>query len=536
MSRKRVSLKDFDKPGGPLTHVELADLMPLPAPYDKVEEQPEWGAVSDPAKETYFSDLDDTIAVSLKRPATAQEEQALLDRFVSGLKKLLSQEDNWTLLQPLLLSLEHCEKCQTCNDACPIYEASGHNDLYRPTYRSEIFRRLMNKYALGKKVRAKIKGEDIDLNFTTLARLVELSYRCTLCRRCAQTCPIGIDNGLITHEIRKLFSMELGIAPKEIHEDGSMLQLRVGSSTGMNTAVVKDNIEFIDEDMEDITGIHVETPWDKEGADVLLIHNAGEIMAWPENPGAFAIILEAAGVSWTLSSEAVGYDGINYGLWYDDAQLARVAIRHAEIAKKLGVKKIVIGECGHASKALTVIADRVLAGDLHVKRENAMTLLADIVFSGKLDLDPARNDFPVTLHDPCNMARLMGVSEPQRRIVRKIAPRFREMTPHGADNYCCGGGSGFAIMNGHNFSDWRTAISARMKFRQILEAFPDCLDPETPKYVCAPCSNCKGAIRDILSYWDATEKSNIHYGGLVELIVNAMPEINQPFIDFEDEM
>ena len=240
MSRKRVSLKDFDKPGGPLTHVELADLMPLPAPYDKVEEQPEWGAVSDPAKETYFSDLDDTIAVSLKRPATAQEEQALLDRFVSGLKKLLSQEDNWTLLQPLLLSLEHCEKCQTCNDACPIYEASGHNDLYRPTYRSEIFRRLMNKYALGKKVRAKIKGEDIDLNFTTLARLVELSYRCTLCRRCAQTCPIGIDNGLITHEIRKLFSMELGIAPKEIHEDGSMLQLRVGSSTGMNTAVVKD--------------------------------------------------------------------------------------------------------------------------------------------------------------------------------------------------------------------------------------------------------------------------------------------------------
>ncbi len=30
------------------------------------------------------------------------------------------------------------------------------------------------------------------------------------------------------------------------------------------------------------------------------------------------------------------------------------------------------------------------------------------------------------------------------------------MTPHGVDNYCCGGGSGFAIMNSYNFGDFRT--------------------------------------------------------------------------------
>ncbi len=533
---KRVSLKDFDKPGGPLTHVDVADLMPLPPPYDKVEDQPVWGELSEEARAKYFADLDDTIAISWTRPETPEEERELVDKFIAGMRKLLSSEDNWTLLQPLLLSLEHCEKCQTCNQACPIYEASGHNDLYRPTYRSEIFRRLINKYAKGHTIQARLKGEDIELNATTIGRLAELAYRCTLCRRCAQTCPIGIDNGLINHELRKLFSQELGIAPKEIHDDGSMLQLKVGSSTGMNPLVVKDNIEFIDEDMEDLTGIHVETPWDVEGADVLLIHNAGEIMAWPENPGAFAIILDRAGIKWTLSSELTGYDGINYGLWYDDVQFARVAIEHAKIAKKLGVKKIVIGECGHANKASIVIADRVLAGDLHVKRESAMTLLEDIVFSGKLELDPSRNDFPVTLHDPCNLTRLAGIIEPQRRIVRKICPQFREMTPHGAENYCCGGGSGFAIMNGHNFTDWRTAISARMKFKQILEAFGDCMDPEIPKYVCAPCSNCKGAIRDILAYWNATEKSNIHYGGLVELIVNAMPDISDPFIKFDDEM
>jgi hypothetical protein len=37
---------------------------------------------------------------------------------------------------------------------------------------------------------------------------------------------------------------------------------------------------------------------------------------------------------------------------------AKVRSSTPSAAKKLGVKKIVLGECGHAHKALTVIADR----------------------------------------------------------------------------------------------------------------------------------------------------------------------------------
>lgn len=532
---KNVKVKDIGKnPDKQLTHIDPQDLMPLPPPYDKVEEEPRWKEIKPEQKEGVVSNLDDTIALGIPQPKTKEEEEQLVEKFLSGLKKLLTKENNWTFLQPLLLSLEHCAKCQTCNDACPIYIASGKNDMYRPTYRSEVWRRIVAKYVKpGGKFFGAFKQGDIDLNWTTVSRLMELSYRCTLCRRCAQTCPIGVDNGLITHELRKVFSQEMGIAAKEIHEKGSVLQLKVGSSTGMNALVVKDNIEFIDEDMEDKTGIKIETPWDKEGADVLLIHNAGEILAWPENPGAFAILLEAAGISWTLSSDLAAYDGINYGLWYDDFQFARVAIKHAEAAKRLKVKKIVIGECGHAHKALTVIADRVLQGDLNIPRESAMTLLEDIVFSGKIKFDPTQNDFPVTLHDPCNMVRLMGIVEPQRRILRNLCPQFREMTPHGVENYCCGGGSGFAIMSPFNFQDWRLSISGRMKLKQVLDAFADCPGPEIKKYLCAPCSNCKGQLRDLFRYYNVWEKSGILYGGLVELIVNAMVDIKEPFIEWE---
>jgi Fe-S oxidoreductase len=527
------SVKDFSKHAGqPLAHIEPADQIPLPPPFDKIDEDPAIAPLTDEAREKYFV-LDDTIAVNLPKPQSKEEEERLVQGFLSGLEKLFSKEDNWTFLQPLEMSMEHCAKCQTCSEACHIYEESGYNELYRPIYRSEILRRIYFKYI--KKASPLVHG-DIDLNWETIGRLIELSYRCNLCRRCAQTCPIGVDNALLSREIRKIASQEMGITVRELHKDGSVLQLEVGSSTGMTPMIVKDNIEFIDEDTAERTGIEIETPWDKQGADILLIHNAGEIMAWPENPGAFATIFEAAGLSWTMSSEIVAYDGINYGVWYDDMQFARVAVRHAQAAKDLGVKKIVLGECGHAHKSLTVIADKVLTGDLNVPRESAMVTLRDIVRSGKIEFDKSRNDFPVTLHDPCNMVRLMGIVSPQREIIDAVVPkeRFREMAPHGVENYCCGGGSGFAIMSGHNFADWRHHMTGRRKFRQILEAFEDePMDPDHPKYICAPCSNCKGQLRDIISYYDAWEKAGIYYGGLVELMVNAMVDTEPGFIDWE---
>ncbi len=531
--KPRIKVKDISLPTEQLVDIETGDLLPLPPPYDNTEELPGIKKLSESARETYDGALDGVLASGLPKPKSKEEEEELIRKFESGIKKLFSKQDNWGFLMPITLTMEHCARCQSCNEDCPIYEASGYKEIYRPTYRAEILRKLYYKYVVpGNKMMKKFQHGDINVTWNLIANLYELSYRCTLCRRCAQSCALGMDNGLVTHELRKIFSQEMGFAPKELHEKGTVQQLEVGSSTGMNALVVKDNMEFIDEDMTDRTGIKVETKWDVEGAEVLLLHNAGEILAWPENPGAFAILLDAAGISWTMSSEIAGYDGVNYGLFYDDAQLARVAKHHMDVAKKLKVKKIVMGECGHESKALGVIADRIFNDA--VPREAGMTLIRDIVFSGKLKLDPSKNDFPVTLHDPCNLSRSMGVVEPQREVLRYLCPQFREMTPHGVRNYCCGGGSGFAIMSGNNFADWRMLVSGRKKFKQILEAFEDeDPSPDVPKYVCAPCSNCKGQIRDLLDFYGATTKSGLYYGGLVELVVNAMEDIKEPFIDFD---
>jgi len=538
MSKNPIRFRDIAKPGAePLASLETQDLINL----DPLKELPPLRKPRDRWLEAYDFSLDGFSDFDLPKPRTPEERERFVKAFLNGLEKLFDPQNNWTFLKALQLSMDYCMRCQTCSESCHTFLASGKQEIYRPTFRSEVLRRIYQKHftSAGKWL-GPLVGADIDLNFETVWRLLELAYRCNLCRRCAMVCPVGVDNALIAREIRKLFSQEMGIAPAELLKKGTRTHLEVGSSTGMTPAGFKDTVAFIEEMVEEKTGRKIQVPVDKTGADILLIHNAGEFLAWPENPAAFAILFDAAGINYTLSSDQLGYDAVNYGVWFDDVELSRVALQHIQIAQKLGVKKIVVGECGHAHKAICVIADRVFPGDLSLSempRESCLPLMRDIVKSGALKLDPARNNFPVTLHDSCNVVRLMGIVRPQREIIQAVcAQPLREMTPHGVWNYCCGGGSGFAIMDKLNFSEWRNCVSARMKVKQTLDVFQDVLDPGIHKYVVAACSNCKGTMRDAIAYYDLKEKFGIGYTGLADLIVNAMADIPHPYLEWEPEI
>lgn len=515
----------------------LDKLMPLPPPYDKPGMEPDMKPVKDAWKETYCTTVDGIVGNDrLLRPKTKEEEEEFIKKFLSGLDKLFLKDTNRGFLTPFLLSFEYCTKCDTCSEACHIFKASGEKEVYRPIFRSEGLRILYKRYKKGGSLAAQFADGNAGINVEAVLRLGELAYRCNLCRRCAQACPLGLDNGLIAREIRALFSMEMGIAPTLLHERGSLLQLQTGSSTGMNRNAFLDMVEFMEEELLDRTGRHYKIPIDKKGADILLIHNAGDFISWPDNPAAFVILFEEAGLSWTMSSELAGYDSVNYGIWYDDVQAKKIALAQRKVARELGVRRIVIGECGHAHRAAAVLSDRMAVGEDNIPRESCFPILRDIVRSGTIKFDPMRNNFPVTLHDPCNIVRSMGVVMPQRQILKTICPQFREMTPHGVKNYCCGGGGGFAVMKSMNFMEWEKKVAARMKFKQILDAFQDTIeDPSIPKYVCAPCSNCMGAIRDILDYYQATARFNVQYAGIVELMVNSMVMFDRPYFEWLDE-
>ena len=146
VKKKNFKIEDVSKAKGQWSHIDVKELMPLPKPMDNPEDEPDWKPISDSAKEKYECGLDDTIILDIPKPANKEEEDKLVQKFLDGLAKLFSEENNWPFLRPLMLSMEHCANCQTCSESCHIYQASGEDPIYRPTCRSEILRRIYNKY------------------------------------------------------------------------------------------------------------------------------------------------------------------------------------------------------------------------------------------------------------------------------------------------------------------------------------------------------------------------------------------------------
>ena len=83
---KNVKVEDISKPMDQLSHVDPAECKTLPPPYDNLENIPEWKPLTDAAKESLECSLDDTIAVSIPKPKTKEEEQELVRKFLSGLE------------------------------------------------------------------------------------------------------------------------------------------------------------------------------------------------------------------------------------------------------------------------------------------------------------------------------------------------------------------------------------------------------------------------------------------------------------------
>jgi hypothetical protein len=108
----RLRVKDISRQDLPvLSPIGPDDLITLPPPYDKAEDQPAWKEISEAAKERIVCNLDGVVAASLPHPEDEDEERRYVDQFVDGLRKLLTKENNWTFLQPLTLSLEYCVGC-----------------------------------------------------------------------------------------------------------------------------------------------------------------------------------------------------------------------------------------------------------------------------------------------------------------------------------------------------------------------------------------------------------------------------------------
>ncbi|MBW2258004.1 MAG: (Fe-S)-binding protein, partial [Deltaproteobacteria bacterium] len=232
---------------------------------------------------------------------------------------------------------------------------------------------------------------------------------------------------------------------------------------GIQPHTFKDNVEFLCEELEEATGIKIDPPINKKGADVLFVIPSADYFA---DPGIYTfmgylLLFKHLGLNYTLSAYAS--EGGNFGLFTSHETIKRLNYKIYAEAKRLGVKWILGGECGHMWRVLHQYMDTMNGPADFLQQpvspftgthfENAAStkmvhiceFTSDLIHHGKLKLDPSRNDaWRVTFHDSCNPSRGMGLLEEPRYVIRNVCNHFHEMPENTIreQTFCCGGGAG----------------------------------------------------------------------------------------------
>ena len=393
--------------------------------------------------------------------------------------------------------LDICARCAICKDACHQYVATG-DFTYLPARRAELIRQVYKKYfdSAGRFVPALYEARDPDENL--LDELYESTYACTGCRRCMYYCPFSIDTAWIL-SVAKAILIAAGRGNEMLGQlaDAAIFK---GDNFAMFRDVIVSGFKDIEAEVREITGDPTaEIPVDKQGADILYVALAGAHSIRPA-----AVIFHEAKASWTLSM----FESANYGFFFGDVEKARkIADRFMDEALRLGVKEVVITECGHAYRVANIFHE-AWSGKKHPFRvRHILEVIDEYIKDGRISVAKAI-DVPITYHDPCQVGRNGGIFEQPRDIVKAISSDFRDMTPNREKQWCCGGGGGIVAIS--EMDEFRLK-SGKKKVEQIRAT--------GAKIVASPCENCRLQMEGL----NDTEDLGVRIAAILDLVVEAMP-------------
>ncbi|HMM55534.1 MAG TPA: (Fe-S)-binding protein, partial [Candidatus Desulfobacillus sp.] len=349
--------------------------------------------------------------------------------------------------------------------------------------------------------------------------------------------PYGIDTAEITMAGREILD-SVGYGQKYSNEIIGKVH-KIGNNLGLPGPALEDTLQGVEEDVKEDTGVDVRYPLDVKGAEVLLVTPSADFFAEPHIDSliGYGKVFHAAGISWTLSSKAS--EAGNFGMFignYD--QLRRIALRIREAALELGVKRIVVGECGHAWRVaysfwntLTGIGaggEDPFALQLqnqldpaHKQPTHICELTWDLIRRGALKFDKDANDHRViTFHDSCNVARASrmgdapgGQFDIPRAIIRAVANNYFEMpagTTHEA-TFCCGGGGGL-------LTDELIEIRVKGALPR-MDALNQVVERHGVNFMATICAICKAQFTKVLPYYKFNRGM---VGGVHQLVSTAI--------------
>ncbi|MDR1321752.1 MAG: (Fe-S)-binding protein [Gracilibacteraceae bacterium] len=425
------------------------------------------------------------------------------------------------------LFMDICVRCGACADKCHFYLGTG-DPKNMPVLRAELLRSVYRRYFTKAGRLGKLAGAR-DLTLDVLKEWWYYFFQCTECRRCSVFCPYGIDQAEITIIGRELLNL-VGLNTDWIAGPVANCYMK-GNHVGLEPQTILSNIEFMLDDLETITGKRIEPTFNRKGAEILFITPSGDLFA---EPGIYTcmgyfMLFEQLGLDYTISTYAS--EGGNFGFFTSNEMAKRLNAKMYAEAKRLGVKWILGGECGHMWRLVNQYMDTwngpadfletPVSPVTGTRFENARSakmvhiaeFTADLMYHDKLKLDPARNDhLIVTFHDSCNTARGMGLLDEPRYVLKKVCNNFHEMAEDTIreKTLCCGSGSG--LNAGENME-----LRLRAGFPRA-NAVREVKEKHGVNVLANICALDRASFPPIMDYWVPGTKVM----GLHELVGNAL--------------
>ncbi|MGD9817565.1 MAG: sulfate reduction electron transfer complex DsrMKJOP subunit DsrK [Desulfomonilaceae bacterium] len=440
----------------------------------------------------------------------------------NGFKERLSKYRSFRLFMDI------CVRCGACADKCHFFIGSG-DPKNMPVLRAELIRSVYRKdFTLPGKIFGKLAGAR-DLTIDVVKEWFYYFYQCTECRRCSVFCPYGIDTAEVTMIGRELLNL-VGLNINWVMEPAANC-FRTGNHLGIPPHGVKDMWEFMCDDIEDITGVRVDLPINKKGAEILFVTPSGDYFA---DPGTYTcmgylMLFHELGLDYTWSTYAS--EGGNFGLFTSHEMIKRLNAKIYAEAKRLGVKWILGGECGHMWRVMHQYMETMngpadflqepVSPITGTKFENAKQtkmvhiteFTSDLIKHGKIKLDPSRNDKIIgTFHDSCNPARAAGILEEPRYVIKNVLNNFHEMPENTIreQTFCCGGGAGLG--NDENIEmRMRGAYPRANALRHVR-------DKHGVNRLLCMCAIDRATLSALCEYWCP----DVEVGGIHELVANAL--------------
>ena len=393
----------------------------------------------------------------------------------------------------LKVYVDTCVHCGLCSEACQTYISRDRDPWFSPVakVKNTIWELIRRK--------GKVDGAFI----RRMSRIV--FTECAVCRRCSMYCPFGIDIAYLLLVGRRICSL-LGVVPKYL-QDTTNSHAATSNQMWVHQDEWIDTLQWQEEEAQfEIPSARI--PLEKEGAEIMYSVIAPEPKILAQLLGNMSQIFTAAGADWTMPATD-GWDNSNMAMYSGDFEvMGRVERLHWDTAARLKVKRIVMGECGHAFRGAVYDGPRWLGWQYPpIPMVHAIEYYYELLSTGKIKVKEKYKPH-VTVQDPCNTVRGRGLGDKLRYVIDALCENFTDVSPNHEHNYCCMAGGG-TINCGPPWKKSRM-LSNRVKAEQ--------LEATGAEIVITPCHNCHSGIEDVIGFY----KLGMHVKFISEIMVEVM--------------